>query len=77
MTIGALSVIVQSFAKKADSAMFTLTLPDGKAVQFDAPLPLAEAAGKISRDLGKKALAAVVDGAAADLSAMIDPPLTL
>ncbi|MCD8351820.1 MAG: threonine--tRNA ligase [Planctomycetaceae bacterium] len=52
--------------------MFTITLPDGKALPFESPLPLAEVAGKISRDLGKKALAASVDGVATDLTTVID-----
>ncbi len=52
--------------------MFTLTLPDGKQVQFAEPLSLGQAAAKISKDLGKKALAANVDGVAKDLTATID-----
>ncbi|MCD8139746.1 MAG: threonine--tRNA ligase [Planctomycetaceae bacterium] len=39
---------------------------------FESPLPLGDVAGKISRDLGKKALAATVDGVATDLSTVID-----
>ncbi len=52
--------------------MFTVTLPDGKTLPFESPLPLADVAGKICRDLGKKALAATVDGVATDLSTVID-----
>lgn len=52
--------------------MFTLTLSDGKTMPFESPLPLGDVAGKISRDLGKKALAATVDGVATDLSTVID-----
>lgn len=52
--------------------MFALTLPDGKAVSFSEPLSLAQAAAKISRTLGKTALAASVDGVLRDLSDTID-----
>ena len=52
--------------------MFSVTLPDGKAISFDAPASLGDIAAKISRDLGKKALAATVDGAARDLSFVLD-----
>ncbi len=52
--------------------MFNITLPDGKKLPFDAPLPLAEVAGKISQGLAKKALAAKVDGQLRDLTSLID-----
>ena len=57
---------------KADTAMFSVTLPDGKAISFDAPVSLADIASKVSRDLGKKALAATVDGDMKDMSAILD-----
>ena len=52
--------------------MINITLPDGKSISVDAPMPLSEVAGKISRDLGKKALAAEVDGKLVDLTAVLD-----
>ncbi|MCC8191103.1 MAG: threonine--tRNA ligase [Planctomycetes bacterium] len=52
--------------------MYTVTLPDGKQLAFDEPQTLAAIAGKLSRDLGKRALAAVVDGTARDLSSVLD-----
>ena len=52
--------------------MITLTLPDGAARSFDAPIDGATLAASISKSLAKKALAVEIDGALADLAAPID-----
>ncbi len=51
--------------------MFTITLPDGQQLPFEEPLPLSQIAAKISRELGKTALAASVDGALVDMSLVL------
>ncbi len=48
--------------------MITLTFPDGATRQVDAGATAAEVAASISKSLGKKALAAVVNGVLADLA---------
>ncbi|MCL2001396.1 MAG: threonine--tRNA ligase, partial [Planctomycetes bacterium] len=52
--------------------MFTITLSDGQKVPIDEPMPLSRIAGKISRELGKASVAAVVDGDKVDLSLILD-----
>ncbi|MDR1519940.1 MAG: threonine--tRNA ligase [Planctomycetota bacterium] len=52
--------------------MFTITLDDGKQLSFDGPVSLSRVAAEISRELGKTALAAEVDGEMRDLSTLID-----
>ncbi len=62
---------------KANRIMFTITLPDTKTMAFDAPMSLADIAGKISRDLAKKSVAAEVNGEAKDLSTTLDHDATI
>jgi threonyl-tRNA synthetase len=50
----------------------TVTLPDGKARRFPAPVTGAEIAAAIGPGLAKAALAIKVDGAVKDLSAPVD-----
>ncbi len=57
---------------KAGTVMYTVTFDDGKSMEFDAPLTLSEIASKVSKDLGKRALTAVVDGRARDLFFALD-----
>ncbi len=58
--------------KETEPPMFTVSLPDGKSLQFDKPLPLSEVAAAVSRDVAKKALAATVNGETVDLTQTID-----
>ena len=52
--------------------MITLTLPDGAARQYDAPLDGRAFAESISKSLAKKALALKINGAMADLATTLD-----
>ena len=52
--------------------MVKVTLMDGKELEFQAPLSLAEVAQTISKSLAKKAIAAEVDGVLVDLSYLLE-----
>jgi threonyl-tRNA synthetase len=58
-------------AERIGEAMPTITLPDGSARDYEAPVTGREVAESISRGLAKKAVAVEVDGRARDLSAPI------
>ena len=58
-------------AKAAESSQVTITLPDGSTRDFTGPVTGAEIAADIGPGLAKAALAIIIDGRLADLSATI------
>ncbi len=54
--------------------MPTITLPDGKQLQFDGPVTVAEVAARIGAGLARAALAGEVDERLVDTSHTATPP---